>query len=244
MSYVKDFYPESRFGGFTRADGTVAFYQRVNALIRPESVVLEVGSGRGRYDEDPVLFRRNLRIFRGRCRKVVGIDVDPGARANPFLDEFKLIESPRWPISDESVDVSICDSVLEHVEDPDAFFSEFRRTIKPGGYLCIRTPNAMSYFGFMSRLIPNKWHAKVLARAQETSDEQDIFPTVYRCNTKWKLQRILANQGLDHCVFGYESEPAYLSFSRVAYALGVLHQKLAPDFLKLVLFAFAQKKAR
>jgi len=30
---METFYPESRFGGFTQIDGTVAFYSRVQALV-------------------------------------------------------------------------------------------------------------------------------------------------------------------------------------------------------------------
>src|SRR5713101_4264375 len=71
------FYPEVRFGGYTVVDGTIAFYLRVGALLRSNSVLLDVGSGRGRAAEDPVRVRRELRTFRGRCAKVIGIDVDP-----------------------------------------------------------------------------------------------------------------------------------------------------------------------
>ena len=35
------FYSESRFGGFTNIDGTVAFYLRVNTLAASKDVVLD-----------------------------------------------------------------------------------------------------------------------------------------------------------------------------------------------------------
>ena len=47
------FYPESAAGGFSRNDGTVAFYQRVQALLRPDSVVIDFGAGRGQFLEAP-----------------------------------------------------------------------------------------------------------------------------------------------------------------------------------------------
>ena len=40
---IQRFYPESRFGGFTDIDGTVAFYSRVNALVKPLYVVVDFG---------------------------------------------------------------------------------------------------------------------------------------------------------------------------------------------------------
>ena len=49
--------------------------------------------------------------------------------------------------------------------------------------------------------------------------------------------------GFDGCVYSYEAEPSYLSFSRFFYAMGVLHQRLAPRAFKPVLFVFGRKTA-
>jgi hypothetical protein len=54
MSFMKNFYPEIRFGGFSEIDGTIPFYIRVNALLDPLSVVLDIGCGRGTYGEDHI----------------------------------------------------------------------------------------------------------------------------------------------------------------------------------------------
>ena len=142
MSFKESFYPESRFGGFTDLDGTIAFYLRVSALLEPSSVVLDFGCGRGCYVDDPFPIHRQLRSFQGRAQRVIGMDVDEGAAANPFLDEFHLLTGEAWPLDDDSVDLCVCDNVLEHVERPAPFFSEARRVLRKGGYLCIRTPNA------------------------------------------------------------------------------------------------------
>jgi len=238
------FYPEARFGGYTDVDSTVAFYLRAGALLRPDSVLLDVGAGRGRAAEDPILARRRLRTFRGRCAKVIGIDVNPVGRTNPLLDEFRQIEGERWPVEDESVDISLCDNVLEHIESPDGFFSELRRVMRPGGFVCIRTPNVNSYFGLASWLIPNGFHSATLGGVRAADvNEEDVFPTVYRCNTRRRLTNTFAKHGFDALVYGYESEPSYLSFSRFAYFLGVVHQKLSPGAFKVCLFGFAQKRA-
>ncbi|HEX9617275.1 MAG TPA: hypothetical protein VGA03_07640, partial [Anaerolineales bacterium] len=98
MNFKSLYYPESRFGGFSNVDGTVAFYNRVNALVQPSSVVVDVGCGRGAYVEDPVPYRLQLRILKGKCQKVIGIDVDPKGKENPYIDEFRLIEGSRWPV--------------------------------------------------------------------------------------------------------------------------------------------------
>lgn len=153
-------YPEAAFGGFTRCDGTIPFLDRVHALLPARGRVLDVGCGRGQQSEDPCDHRRRLADLRGGERRVIGIDVDPAAAANPFLDEFRRIDDVlRWPVEDASVDLAISVSVLEHVPEPDAFFDEVARVLKPGGVLCLRTPNKRSYPAVAARLVPNRFHA-------------------------------------------------------------------------------------
>jgi SAM-dependent methyltransferase len=242
VPFLDEFYPESRFGGFSKVDGTIAFFSRVNALVSREATALDVGCGRGEYADDPVAFRRNLRILKGKCTRVIGIDVDPNARVNPYLDSFELIQGDRWPIADQSIDVCVCDHVVEHVEDVPRFFSECGRVLKAGGYLCIRTPNANSYVALAARLISNKYHARVLSKVQERRKPEDVFPTLYRCNTRARLERALAGAGFGDCVtHTHEAEPSYLSFSKAFYWLGVMHQRFAPSYVKPALFAFARK---
>ena len=44
------------------------------------------------------------------------------------------------PLPDHSVDAIMCTEVLEHVPDPVAVIKEFKRLVKPGGYLLITSP--------------------------------------------------------------------------------------------------------
>jgi SAM-dependent methyltransferase len=236
------FYPESRFGGFSQVDGTIGFYTRVQALAGPTSVVVDFGCGRGAYANDPLPIRRELRVLKGKAGRVIGLDASPAGQENPFLDEFHCLEGASWPLADSSADLCVCDNVLEHLPEPATFFAEASRVLKPGGVVCIRTPNQWNYIALLSRLIPNRAHARVLGRAKPGLAEQDIFPTLYRCNSLPQMRRALAKSGFDAVVYGYEAEPSYLSFSRAAYALGVLHQKIAPGFFKAAIFAFGRKR--
>ena len=98
------------------------------------------------------------------------------------------MESANWPIEDSSVDLIVCDFVMEHVEAPDQFLSEARRVLKNGGYICLRTPNRWGYVGLAASLNPNRFHAKVTSAVQDGRKEEDVFPTLYHCNSIWKLR--------------------------------------------------------
>lgn len=240
MDYKQTFYPESKFGGFTNVDGTLAFYNRVNALLCSGNVLLDYGCGRGALADDPLIYRRGLRNFKGKAGRVIGVDRNPLAASNPFIDEFRLIETTHWPLEDHSIDLCTCDSVLEHIEIPQVFFSEARRVLKPAGYLCIRTSNLWSYPALISRLTPNRMHGQILKKVKPNVIDQDIFPTFYRCNTLPAMRRMLEGNGFKYAVLGFGTEPSYLSFSRLTYWLGTVYQKLAPGFIQPVILGFAQ----
>ncbi len=87
-------------------------------------------------------------------------------------------------------------------------------------------------------------HARVLSRMQPERHDEDIFPTVYRCNSVGELEKAFRRHGLEGVVIAHESEPAYLSVSGVLYALGVLYQRYAPARVRRTLLAFGRKPAR
>ena len=237
------YHPESRYGGFTDIDGTLLFYSRVNALLEESSVVIDYGCGRGSHSADPVDYRRELKVLKGKAKTVIGLDIDPCAAANPFIDSFRLVAPGEpWPIEDSSIDLVLSDFVLEHIEEPQDFFAEARRVLRRAGHLCLRTSNAWGYVAMLARHMPRRAHSSLLRYAQPGRAGRDVFPAVYRCNSILKLRAALRRNGFDGVVYGCEAEPRYLAFSKFAYGLGALHQKLAPGFLRLSLFAFAARQ--
>ena len=94
----------------------------------------------------------------------------------------------------------------------------------------------------VAKLTPNSLHKKLICWAQDGRKEEDIFPTIYKCNTPRKLRDILTQNQFDRAVFTYEAEPQYLSFSKIAYRLGVAHQRRSMPFAKNTIFAFAQRQ--
>lgn len=240
MKFVNKYYPESQFGGFSKVDGTVAFYNRVNALLEENYTVLDFGCGRAEYQEDPVPYRRNLRILSGKVKKVIGVDLDPIAESNPYIDEFRILKDHTWPLQDDEIDLCVCDWVIEHIDNPPLFFAEAQRVIRPEGILCIRTTNSWGYVGIAANLVPNKWHTRVLSYVQKDRKEEDVFPTYNACNTIWKMRRNLYQYGFSNVVYTHQSEPTYFKFSGLLYSMGRVYQRIFPSFMYSKLFAFAQ----
>ena len=222
-------YPEISAGGFSRVDGAVAFYSRVQALLAeldgPVTIV-DFGAGRGRTAEDPVPYRRGLQELRGPGRTVIGVDVDPVVVDNPRLDEGRIIgPDGRIPVDDASVDLVVSDWTFEHVEDAERAAAELGRILKPGGWICSVTPNKWGFIALGARLVPNRLHVRALRKLQPGKREVDTFPTHYRMNTRRDLERLF---------------PAPAGGSRLAGGvLGLAHHLPGP--LRSVWMIFVQK---
>lgn len=207
-------FPEFEAGGFGRHDPTVEFYGRVNALLEPDAVVVDFGAGRGQFMDGRDSYQRRLQSLRSKVRRVVGVDVDPAVRSNPAVDEA-LVWQPGTPIDldDESVDLIVSDYTFEHIDDPSVVVRELDRILKPGGWVCARTPNRRGFIAIGARLVPNRYHARMLRTLETNRKEKDVFPTRYHLNTRGQVRR--AFPASDWEVHGFAmGEPCYVGDSR------------------------------
>ncbi len=239
-------YPEVGAGGYTRRDGFVDFYTRVNALVDSDSEVLDFGAGRGAWTDEPLApFHRRLRAVQDRVRRVVGVDVDPVVLENPSLAEARVM-GPGEPIpyGDEAFDLVIADYVLEHVAEEDApgVAAEILRVLKPGGWLAARTPNKWGMIGIGARAVPNDLHTRVLKHLQPGRKEQDVFPVRYSMNTRRDLARLFPPPH-ELVVYGHASEPTYFGSAKAAWRAAQLVDRLTPPRLAPTLMVFVQKAA-
>jgi SAM-dependent methyltransferase len=233
-------FPEVKAGGFSRLDSTVQFFQRIQALLTADSVVLDFGAGRGAHYDDPVTFRRDIRIFKGRVREMIGADIDPVVTTNPGLDRAIVIgPDGKLPLPDKSVDVIISDFTFEHIGTPSAVAAEMDRVLAPGGWICARTPNRFGYLAITSQLMPESIKLRVVRNSQPGRKEEDVFPTFYRMNTKAALKRCFP--GYDHCVIAWDAEPAYYFGKLWLYRVFKFINTLTPDYFKIALLIFLQK---
>lgn len=69
-----------------------------------------------------------------------GVGIQTGTWNNTKLDIVSDITT--IPLPDQSVDAVMCTEVFEHIPDPVSAIREFRRLLKPGGYLLITAPFA------------------------------------------------------------------------------------------------------
>jgi len=231
------------FGGYSTLDGTVKFYTRVRSLISEKTCVVDWGCGRGADTTDlPSLYRSRLKLFRGHAKKVIGVDIDISASKNPAVDQFYLLSSGRCPeIEAESIDLVVSDFVLEHVDNPDEFFDEISRILKPGGYFCARTTNKWGYVAVAARLIPKKLHNLVLSVLQPDRKPEDVFPAPYRVNTVSAIVK-KTNSHFDYAVEYEFAEPAYFGVSKIGILFGRFLHSILPNFLAPSLNVFLRKK--
>jgi SAM-dependent methyltransferase len=238
------FYPELPAGGFPRGDGAVELFSRVHALLQPESRVLDFGAGRGwSAVADPNLYRRRLADLRGHCASVVGIDADEAVLTNPTLDDaFVVAEGDPLPFDDESFHLIICDSVFEHLSEPTQATTEMARVLKPGGWICGRTPNRRGYIALGARIVPNRLHVRALRHLQPDRQAVDVFPTSYRVNTRRALEARFPVEQFEHCTFGINTEPAYVPPTNPAWVLLWAWGKVAPEPLCATWMVFMRKR--
>lgn len=166
-----------------------------------------------------------LRRLRGRGKTLIGVDLVEFTASD---EELVLVRSDlaALPLRSETVDLAYSRSVLEHVVAPEAVFAELSRVLAPGGALVILTPNKWDYASVISRIVPNRYHGP-LVKLTTGRDPDDVFPTVYKANSKKDLYRHLRAAGLEVREFRYLGQyPEYLKFSSILYFLGSLYEKM------------------
>ncbi len=208
----RSFYPNA-----SRVWDDERFVEIVKRHLKPESVILDLGAGRGK---TPIL------NFRGSVRRVVGVDVDSGVLENSHLDERYVITAGQpLEFPDGTFDVIFSCNVLEHVVDPDPLFSEIHRVLKPGGIFLAKTSNKNHYVAAAARLTPLWFHKRFnRIRGRESVD---TFPTVYRCNTRRQIAGIARRAGLAvELLEFWEWRPEYLRISAITYMGGIAYEKI------------------
>lgn len=155
------------------------FNRQVASLITSDSTVLDIGAGAG------VL---NAYQLKGKCKEIIGVDLDPRVVDNPLLDIGVVANVLELPFSKNSFDVVFAVYVLEHIEDATGFVSQIKKVLKPGGHFLAITPIQYHYVALIARLTPD-WFHKWFRRKLYNVTEEDTFPTPYLMNAPRKVEK-------------------------------------------------------
>ena len=191
--------------------------REVQSRMRSDSTVVDLGCGR----EAPELQRLAPRR---------GIGVDPVVKtALPNLLTIRGL-SEALPLASASADLIYCRSVLEHLSNPAQVFQEVSRVLKPQGSFLALTPSQWEYAALISRMVPNRFHARIVA-ATEGREEGDTFPTFYRANSEGKIRAFADSCGLTlESIAWLNQYPAYLVRHSLLFRAGVAYERVTSRF--------------
>ena len=213
-------------------------------MLVPEMVILDFGAGRGAALSCGAYgFKTRLMTLRGKVARVIACDVDEVVLENPGADETVVIQPDvELPFADGTFDLIVADYVFEHIADPVLVSAELRRILRPGGWMCARTPNKYCLISLLTRMIRNTQHKRVLRWAQPERQSIDVFPTVFKLNSRRAIANIFIPEAFDNFTYGYEAQLSYFFNSRSVFALILLLNRLTPPGMKSGLFVFLRKK--
>jgi SAM-dependent methyltransferase len=184
--------------------------------MSPASVVLDAGCGRSA----PTLAK-----FVGRAKRLIGMDLVEFRDVPEGIETFEGNLSS-IPLPSESVDLIISQSVFEHLVDPRAVYLELARVMRPGAAVVFLTANMWDYGTMVARLVPNRFHARIVAKVEGRAEE-DTFPTAYRTNTRGAIQGFAGDANLKVESLRYLNQyPNYFMFNGVLFFFGMLYERL------------------
>ena len=248
-NFLLKHHPEANIDGTTVHEGAVAFYSLVKAAILQVDAkkVLNFGAGRGRFwytndRETGSLLRKSLQDLRAPDLEITACDIDPIVLTNPVSDyQVQIFAGQALPFEDDSFDIIVSDMTVEHIDQPKLVCDELLRVLRPGGFICVRTPNKWGYVALAAMLVPNALHAKALTLIQGGRAEKDVFPTYYRINTRSDFQKFFPRQQV--YVTKHFSNPEYYFGSHIVYAAFRFLHWMLPSAFAPTLFAFIRKSA-
>jgi len=209
----KSYYSASQY------DNDSVFLEMIETNISSGFVVLDLGAGAGHK------FIYNLKTKVGSTGQIVGADFDKRVLENPLIHYGVVLNGAGLPFDDDTFDIVFTRYVLEHVADPDEFLIEICRVLKPGGAFLFLTPNKWHYVCIGARCTPHRFHE--FYNKKRGQEETDIFPTVYRLNSRSALRHHLKKEGfVEKELKMRECCPNYLMLAVPLFLMGVAYERL------------------
>jgi 2-polyprenyl-3-methyl-5-hydroxy-6-metoxy-1,4-benzoquinol methylase len=150
---------------------------------------LDIGCGWRLFPSNPTL----ADVLSRRCRSLTGVDPDDSVKRNRWLHKYMQCRIEDLA-SDQQYDVISLRMVAEHIADPEAAIAALSRMTRKGGRVVIYTPSKWSAVSIIAAVTPISFHYTAKRILQGVLPE-DAFPTVYKMNTRKKLNQILGSHG-------------------------------------------------
>lgn len=147
----------------------------VLAGLTAGATVIDVGGGRR------CTFASSLPIER--TFHLLSVDIAPEELAlNEVADETRAGDIRRLPVPDNSADLVVSRTLLEHVDGNDRAVREIMRVLKPGGTTTHLIPCRYALFAIAARILPFGPLLRLLHTVDPSTRGQVEFPVVYdRC---------------------------------------------------------------
>ena len=199
------------------------YRKEIKRYLKPDMRLLDAGCGRN---------FQFIQEFATDSQMAVGADITELKPSVPGICGVRT-DLQCLPFKDNSFDMVISMSVLEHLQDPERVFHEFSRVLRPKGMVILQTPNRYDYVSVIAKITPFWFHQWILSSLLGR-EEEDTFPTFFRANTKSQLLSLLNRANLTPVkIVLFNQYPAYLMFSSMLFRLGVLYERLTSRYAAL-----------
>lgn len=136
-----------------------------------------------------------LRPFRPRLARFVGVDIHAPARPLEWLDDFRVadlcVDSDAF--APGTFDVALSNFTVEHFADPVAAFRIVQAWLKPGGWLVLTTVNRAHPFVDAYLSLPDGVRDRIQPVVKRSA--ADAHPLIGACNTPGRIRRGLEAAG-------------------------------------------------
>ena len=174
-----------------RVDGNRDFREDfAPRYLRPGTVVLDVGGGKHPF-VDPET-KRFLDL------QVIGVDIDAeelrlapsGAYDSVICCDVEQLDLP------DSVDIAVCQAVLEHVRDTRGAIASIARALRPGGRFILFAPSRNAIFARLNLVFPERFKRWVLFWMFPQTRQGQGFAAFYDRCTPRDVVSAARSQGL------------------------------------------------
>lgn len=198
-------------------------------------VVLDIGGGRQCF-----LASRNILD-----KKIICLDIQMRQLcANCDADYLIMGDALRIPLADQSVDLVISRSFIEHVPSVGTFFQEVNRVLKKGGYLISVFPCKLAIFAIINQCLSEYLSKKVLHYFVSTKDNELGFKAYYdKCYFTGIKELLNKNNFKVIDIKDYHFSSAYFEFFLPFFLISCFYEICTQPFKNLAsyLLMTAQK---